>query len=627
MKAKITVLGLLAGTTAVVLPTTHQAAAETVMIQQADPNDTARTRNRNGVIVLRATDEEHTNEQPSFAFDPNNSSTGIVVMMSTGQLASEAGPNAGDQIQVGNIQGACMPISLVADEAGPTGVTLQPKVAEFKYISQRNSDDNRAYHHPEVEAIGNNRFVITANWDRNNNTNTDRYLQVVDENCNLQQLTGAGPGVQIRENNTSIRIMAKNNDNCSGRQAGGGGDVYVDANGMAHMVSAELCNGNGRDDGWQNYLTVQCAGNTCDVQKISDTSFITREERSRGSCQNMDMIGNDGVPETSFCCGTEGNSQPQREGVWCAAIDNASGELLYRERIAYRGETAEGLRTYAMRIKMLAERNIDGSKTGNVLLQYQMHRGNNNMNDKGGYDDQMLLAMATPTRQGTNVNVVHDLTAAVINSRVEMTHATLFQTYSGSVEAPVNTINLLAGNHNGSSVNAKALQIGIDGAQAFNAGVLNLGTPFDGQKYSKYNGNNPNNQGRNYNDCHVVKNPFADQPGKSQGIPLLNVCAVNGKMSSTAANPEIKPDLVMEVWSSLEAAAQPSPEPPGAELPTAPTPEGNNGASDPVTGTPGTGNQPGQTVGGCSVGNGSTGGSAAFVLFGLALALRRRRRS
>ena len=627
MKATITALGLglMVGATAVVLPT-PQAAAETFLIQQADPNDAARTRERNGILELRPTDEEHTNEQPSCKMDPTNPTRGICVMMSTGQLASTAGPNAGDQIQVGNIQGACMPISLVQDDARESGIAIQGDVANFRYISQRNSEDQRAFHHPEVEALGNGMYAITANWDRNNNTNTDRYLQVVDSNCNLQTLEASGPGVQVRSSgvglpdNSSVRIMAKNNDNCSGRQAGGGGDIYVDPAGVALLSSAELCNGNGRDDGWNNLLRVQTAGpgTVAQVTKVSDTSFISREERSRGSCALMDTNAS-GTPDMSFCCGTEGNSQPMRDGVWCAGIDVASGDLLFRERVAYRGETAEGLRTYAMRIKMLPERNVDGSKTGQVLLQYQMHRGNNNSNKKGGYDDKVLLAVAQPSRQGTNVQQISDLTSMVITARTEFTHATMFQTFTGSAEAPTPTFAFLSGNHNANNISAKALNVTLQNGKAFDSGVTSMGAGYDHQKYSKYLGDNPNNQGRNYSQCEVIQNPFTDLPGKTQGVPVINMCAMNAKFTSDSTQPQIKPDFLIEAWTSLQAAAPaPGPAPaPGVELPNVPSPEGSDSIDN--------GNPNGQTVGGCSVSNGSMGGSAMFVLFGLALALRRRR--
>ncbi len=621
---KVTTLGMLIGTAALALPGLQNSAnANTVMIQAADMEDPARTRLRNGIEVLRPTDEEHTPEQASFAFDPVLKDKGIVVMMNTGRLDGPAGRNLGDQIEVGNIQGACMPISMVQDTSADSGISLIPDVANFKYVSQRNSDENRAYHHPEVEAIGNGRFVITANWDRNNNTNTERYAQVVDSQCNLIPLTG---NVTIRENNTSAVIMAKNNDNCSGRQAAGGGDVTIGPDGTATLVSAELCNGNGRDDGWINHFTVNCAedGSTCDVQKQWDTSFIDQEERSRGRCEMVDSDGS-GEEDLAVCCGTEGNNQPQRDGVWCAGADMVSGELLWKEQVAYRGETGSGQRTYAMRIKMLAEQNIAAQNTGNVILQYQMHRGNNNNNKKGGYDANVMVAVSTPDRNGLNMQPPQDITNGVINAGTEMTHSVMFQTFTGSTENPIPTYGFLAPNHNGGGgVNSSILNVALANGVVGDVKAQQLSGPMDGQKYAKYLGNNPNNQGRNYTDCHMVSNPFMAAPGSTTaGIPFVNMCALTGKLSS-AGIPSMKPDLFFEIWTSLET---PAVEEPGEE----PTPEpGEEPTPDPGQEPDGTGNGNGNSgfasSGGCSTGGSSTGG-LGMLLLGLAMFAIRRKRS
>lgn len=625
MNMKVTTLGLLVGAAALTLPSAPEAQANTVMIQGADANDPAPTRIRNGITVLKPSDEEHTPEQATFAFDPVNKAQGIVVMMNTGRLDGTAGPNLGDEILVGNIQGACMPLTLAQDTTTDSGLSLIPDTANFKYVSQRQSDENRAYHHPEIEALGNGYYAITANWDRDNNTNTERFLQVVDSQCNLQTLTGnvtlRGSGQGLPQN-SSAEIMAKNNDNCSGRQAGGGGQSTINADGSVDMISAELCNGNGRDDGWANSITVTPAGpGVFNVNKNWDTSFIDQEERSRGAC-----VVPEGGENLVVCCGTEGNNQPQREGVWCSGIDKVSGDSLWKERMAYRGETAEGQNTYAMRIKMLEEKTITGAGTGKVVMQWQMHRGNNNNNQKGGYDDKMEMAVASPTRAGMNAGVNHDLTDALIGAAVEMTHAVMIQTFTGSTEAPVPTIGFLSPNHNGGGgVNSAIMQVpltaeGLAGAVS----VRNMAGPIDSQKYAKYLGNNPNNQGRNFTDCHTIPNPFVAGPvgAKTTGVGVINLCAMTGKLTS-ATIPSMKPDLFFEIWTSLEV-----PEAPGQEPgETDPNPDPSNPDPSNPTNPPGNGNDGfSSSSGGCSTTGGSTGG-LSFLLLGLALIAIRRRRS
>jgi MYXO-CTERM domain-containing protein len=609
MTARLTALGLMAGTASIMAPGIgiQQAAADTIMVQQADPNDLARTRERNGVLQLRPTDEEHTNEQAVFAFQPDDPATGLAIMMGTGQLAS------GASIQVGNIQGACMPISLAKSDQG-VGVTLVPDTASFKYISQRQSDDNRAFHNPEVVALGNGLYAVMANWDRDNRSNTERYMQVVDQQCNVLPLES---NTTVRENGTSALIMAKNNDNCSGHQSGGGCDAVQNEDGSWTLMCGELCNGNGRDDGWANQVKVSVSNGVARINKVGDVSIIDREERSRPNCEQM----GDGL---TVCTGTEGNSQPQREGVWAIGVDNATMQVLWKEMVAHRGEDGQGRRTYAMRIKSIAERDISGAKTGTVYIQYQMHRGNNNGNDKGGRDEQVMLALAKPTRDGLNLVKNEDITSMITATQIGMTHATLFQSFGGTAADPTPTVSILAGSHNGNGDRPASVMSVLTAGDAISlAGATRLGAPYDTGRYSKYLGNNPNNQGRNYTECKVVTNPFAGEAGPAQGLPILNMCMLTGKYDeATRSNPAIKTDLVAEIWSPFQAPAV-DPGEAGGTPGEGSGEGGGSGGGD--QGTPETPNSSSGSIGGCSVGSGSTsGGAAILLLLGLALGIRRR---
>jgi uncharacterized protein (TIGR03382 family) len=428
--------------------------------------------------------------------------------------------------------------------------------------------------------------------------------------------------------------MANNNDNCSGRQAGGGGGTADLPDGSTAFLSAELCNGNGRDDGWANYFTIKnTAPGVFDVQKKWDTSFIDQEERSRGRCEMVATTPGTAA-DMGVCCGTEGNNQPQREGVWCSGIDLASGDELWKERIAYRGQTAEGQNTYAMRIKMLQQRDTAGLANGKIVYQYQMHRGNNNTNKKGGYDDAVMIATATPTRTGMNSAAHIDITDDVIKNQVEMTHSIMMQTYTGPAAAPVATFGFLAPNHNGGGgVASSIMHLPLDTAtgQPGPSTLKNLSGPIDGQKYAKYLGNNPNNQGRNYTDCHTIQNPFSAVEGaKSAGVGVINVCAMTGKLTS-AGVPSMKPDLFFEIWTSLDVEDT---TPPGGDTGGGDTGGGDTGGGDTgggdTGGDTGTGNGDNggfsSSSGGCSTTGGSTGG-LSFLLLGLALVAIRRRRS
>ena len=93
MRAKLSTLGLLAGVGILLPGTQADAQSQSVIIQRADPEDTTRTRERNGVRVLRATDEEMTNEHANC--DWGRSGDGLCIAMSTARLDTPRGPQHG----------------------------------------------------------------------------------------------------------------------------------------------------------------------------------------------------------------------------------------------------------------------------------------------------------------------------------------------------------------------------------------------------------------------------------------------------------------------------------------------------------------------------------------------------
>ncbi len=623
-------LGMMGAGAMLIPASTAFAQSKSVMIQAADPEDKAPVRERDGVVRLRASEEYGTQEMASYAFDPGNPAKGVVALMSTGRLDGAAGPFTGEQVEREAWQGACHPVELVQDPDSAAGVTLSVDQANKHYLTQRRAREARAFNFPSVYALGGDRFAVMANWQKENRNNTERYLQVVNSSCELMDLTS---NTEVTEDKAAL-IMAKNNDNCSGGQSGEACDVQYNADGSVEFSCLELCNGNGRDDGWRNHIAVSCeAGtNSCEVTKIGDTSVIKEEERSRGKCHMLDTNA-DGSADTDFCFGTEGNNQPQREGVWAAAVNHESGDLLWRERVAHR-EEIDGQRYYAMRIKTLAETDISGAKTGRIWAEFQMHRGNNagkgkDANRKGGRDGKVYLALFQPAADSLNEVGRWDITDMVIQSKVEMTHATLFQSFQGEAGNLEPVLSLQAGSFNANATRGShVLNISLAGQTPTYAGVQELQASYDNQLYSNLLGGNPNNQGRNYSKCGTIVNPFVDQPGPTQGIPVFNMCTYTGKVSSM--DPAIKLDAVAEIWSSVKAPAAPQTpapqgggaDPEGTGTPSTPgTPSGGN--SDPTSPSNGGAAQP---VGGCSAGGaGSLGGSFALMFLGLAFAIRRRR--
>src|SRR5207237_2630863 len=127
-------------------------------------------------------------------------------------------------------------------------------------------------------------------------------------------------------------------------------------------------------------------------------SLAQREERSRGFCS----VGTDA--NTAVCSWTEGNTQPQRDGTWLAAVDITPGttgtdrqdKILWKKQID--GRKGDGAtRTYSMRAKheRIFAPAADGSLKATDLIIWQSGdlKGNNNTNGKGGayYANQMAV--------------------------------------------------------------------------------------------------------------------------------------------------------------------------------------------------------------------------------------------
>ena len=181
----------------------------------------------------------------------------------------------------------------------------------------------------------------------------------------------------------------------------------------ARMTCWAGCNGNGKDDGWLNDLTVKCtndatgAATGCQILKNFDVSLCQREERSRGRCSIADADTN-----TAICTWTEGNNQPQQDGTWIAAVDiSSSGEqgegaqsrVLWKKQLD--GEKrVEGVRTYSVRAN--SSRNMSENPDGTISRSTQLFintsdlRGNNTNDRKGGRYLQQNVGVVEATKDG-----------------------------------------------------------------------------------------------------------------------------------------------------------------------------------------------------------------------------------
>jgi hypothetical protein len=629
-------------------PALAQWTPQTAKVIASDPLDTARTNNGR----LRKTRYEETNEQAVVHLFADGK-TGLYSDMHSGAINGVTPTH--------RQQATCTPIQLMQNADGSVSATAD--TTKSKFVTDNVGEDYRNANKPELVPInGGKNMLLMFNYRPQGTNDTNRYVKVLDANCNTVPITDAA-GTTRKQ----VRVMHKDNDNCDMHQSGEGPcDIATDANGETHLTCWAGCNGNGTDDGWLNDITVKCtndaAGNAtnCQIIKNFDVSLCKREERSRGRCSVADAD-----PNTAICTWTEGNDQPQTDGTWIAAVDiNPTGEqgegaqsrVLWKKMIE--GEKRiEGVRTWSVRAnssRILTE-NPDGSlsRSQQLIISTDDLRGNNTNNRKGGRYLGQNLGVVEATKDGLkwiiNMTPTADMMLGVDATHLTMAHA-LIQDDTKTVPA----VTFLQGSQNGAGGTPPDLKVlGVDFASGkfVDYGTHAAGGMYDRHLYSNYLGGNPGNQGRNFAGSQFIKNPYFGQNGNDSKYLMLH--ALTGKATEDVAKPEIKPTSFLSVMPMHNPKIAPPP-PPGMPANTS----GQNGSGggqnsapqpqDPPAPAPSMDPQPmpqqpqpmnpetppadpmageGSFSAGCSMGGSADVNGLFFVLFGLAVVglIRRKR--
>jgi uncharacterized protein (TIGR03382 family) len=509
---------------------------------------------------------------------------------------------------------------VVSVKANFTGLgTNTAQTGGARFVTANRGNEYRNANHPSAYAIADNVMCVEYNYQPNNTNNTERYMQCFDD---------AGKTLMAQ-----TKIYAKNNDDCSMSQdAASSWVVNAKSDGGAGLISRVVawrgCNGNGDDDGWAQSFDLKvdnaAAPTKVTFQQKTDVSLCPREERSHGFCST----GTD--DNVAICSWTEGNTQPQRDGVWMAAIDltkTGQQSILWKQQIDGRKDLEGVGRTYAMRA-MTDRISLPNATTGElertdmVMWRSGQLRGNNNSNQKGGTYYANNMAVIKATRQGLSYVVpMTDMSAKLTG--LDGTHLGFRFANVGTTDALKPSIMILGGSHFGGGYGAQMTMVNWD--QATNTmvkGESREGAPYDRHLYPNYLGNNPGNQGRNYSGVQYVKNPFAT--GANNEDAYLMVLATTGKPEDEVPSATCldcakrKLAAYITVVPVLETPASGS------------TGMGSGSGAGTGGGTGGdntgnTGGTDGSTdLGGCST-TGSTGGAATLLLIGLAAFIRRRR--
>lgn len=578
---------------------------------------------------LRRTDEEQPGNEMAHLAMFADGIHGLMFSMNT-DLVDPAAPTvshrANDRIQL-----ALVPFALVKNADGSvaakadfTGLGTNTNVTGgARHVTNNQGNEYRNANHPVAYAIsGGHAICAEYNYQPNNTNNTERYLQCFNE---------AGATILGQ-----TRIFAKQNDDASMNEDIQSTILAKEANGISHMVAWRGANGNGQDDGWAQVFDIQVDNPTAPTKAtfkaITDVSLCPREERSHGLC----TVGTDA--DTAICSWTEGNTQPQRDGTWLAAIDisgktQGQAMIYWKQQIGGKETLPDGSKTYAMRAMQdrisLPDATGALQRTDMIVYRYGSVRGNNNGNAKGGTYFGNNIAIIKADKTGMSYVVpMTDMSQALLG--MDGTHLGLAYSMFGTTDALKPGFVFLSGSHTSSNVGTQARVITWDQtAGKFAVGESFTPGPYDRHLYSNYLGNNPGNQGRNYSSLQMIKNPFAT--GAAGEDAYLMIMATTGKSDTEQPSATCLDCAKIKLSSYITVI-------PVAQTPLAVTGGGSDQGGTTTGGTTtggttgGTGGgdtgtttqDPGTTLGGCST-SGGAGGAGTMLLIGLAAFIRRRR--
>ena len=236
--------------------------ASTLKVYAADPLDIAPV--KNGRLQKKRYNESNEMATVKLFADGNN---GVYIQMQSGSI-----DNNGTKVQpVHRQQIACTPIKMVA---GADGAVSAQVTGPAKFITDNVGQDYRNANFGALYPVdGGSKMLVLSNYRPQGTNDTNRYAKVVDNQCNLVPVQNAAPATVQKQ----VLIMQKDNDNCDMSQTGEqGGDVATDAGGSTHITLWAGCNGNGKDDGWINDITVESVNERRGLQGRQELRRLAR---------------------------------------------------------------------------------------------------------------------------------------------------------------------------------------------------------------------------------------------------------------------------------------------------------------------------------------------------------------
>ena len=521
---------------------------------------------------------------------PNSS--GLYFEMRSGELNGN--------LPINTMQLAMVPFHLAQNPDG--SVAAVGDMAGAKFVTSNLGSETRNANNPSAYSIaGGNAICAEYNYQP--------VVGLGDTQRFMQCFNRAGATIMPQ-----TPIYAKLGDDCSMNQDTSSTYVVRTSGNVTKLIAWRGCNGSAEDAGWMTAFTVTVdnAANptTAKFAQQMDVALCQEEERSRGYC-----TASAADPNTAICSWTEGNTQPQRDGTWLAAVDitdtttgvDRQDAILWKRQIdGVKGEAE--LRTYSMRAmhtRVMTPGTTPGRLDASDLIIWRsgdVHSSDVRDGGKGGtYLGNQMAVIKVGRTDMTYVVPLTNMQNTLIG--LDGAHLGMGAALFGTSGKLTPGVTFIGGSPIGGGHAAKVRAVGWDQAASK---FTDLGTyaiaPYDHHLYSNYLGNNPGSQGRNFSGAVMIPNPFFR---KNDNLDeYLSVITTTGKDPSEISRPELKLSSYITVF------------------PTVHTPAGTGSGSGSDSDQDDTG---GDVLGGCG-GCDTNGATPAALLVILLPFIRRRRR-
>lgn len=363
-----------------------------------------------------------------------------------------------------------------------TAEGLEVGGAYYVFPDLTGGNRNRDGMKPQVACVDpeNGLFVVDANYAPDNLARTyAAAFKVGRSELNDLVATQLSPATMVLE---SI------DDNCSDRDYQ---DMIVRPGPSGYRVNLTgSCNGNGSDVAWVTYFDLSCASATECAIVAGPKAQVSQGQIERFRAQSFQLS-----PDTLLTIGTEGDSQPPRDGI-SATIYNAD-TLALTSSTTIAGPVTTDLGTYYSTMSHAAQLAPD-----TFLVSYQQRNGRQRRDGKGGATLVMGVLKANATEGATWLvepapNLIPGFGA---------THHGSCTTRYGEVGTEQPAAFLISASPTGGSV-AEGTFVTYEAGAIKVSSTISLNTNIDSALLSNYYGENPGNQGKNSIYCATIENP------------------------------------------------------------------------------------------------------------------------